>query len=667
MIRCAQMLMNKANIANMIILCLLLCFSAPLWADSGDETMLMFVGEAEPVTTVASNQPESPLMAPAMVTLVDREQIERHGYRTLGELLADQPGFYMAPGGRGTVPYVRGLRDAILFLYDGVPITTDVTKSFAPLDLEFSLAPVDRVEIVLGSGSVLWGVDAFAAVVNIVPARAEQREGLHAEALAGNQHQTAGRLSWGVSGEDANLFLFATSEADKYYNDHYKTGPDEHGTVDKSHFKELVGTFQYQDWLHVSGRWSDFERNFTMEDAASNLVWEGTKETPFNYLKLSLTNRRGAAHYSLNGFLQETDYRLRDADTERRQRNRTGQLELLWDQRILQRGLLTTGASWRHNKVDGALVKDGFLPDFLQPDEPFFTPNLEQSDFNNDIYSVFGQFRYRFGQSEWWLGGRLEDHSEYDQSVTYNVGFQTSSGEDLHFKMVYGDAIRTPYSAQLFDVSTLKQEKIRTLSARMDWTPMENQRYSLTLFYSHIKHHRSEDPYGGLSLEQKRDLYGAELALEHSLTESLTAFIGLSLVDTDNGQEEYRYLAYSIIRPDGSREDVYEEWEQSYDQGPEWMARFSLDWSINSASNLLLTATAAGDTVRTYTKGTIKEHYNTPVLLSLTYNLPGFFHDHDHFTLRVTNLLDNDYQQPDIYGPVDGKPLTLTLLWQFDF
>jgi len=168
-------------------------------------------------------------------------------------------------------------------------------------------------------------------------------------------------------------------------------------------------------------------------------------------------------------------------------------------------------------------------------------------------------------------------------------------------------------------------------------------------------------------LEQKRDIYGTELALQYPLSKTLTASADISLVHSGDDQDEYRVLAYSIVPPGGDPIDVYENWSQPYDQGPEWMVHFSLDWSISSDSNLLLTASTGGETVSSYAKGTIKEHYDTPFLVSLAYNLPGFLRDRDRFSLRVTNLLDVDYKQPDVYGPVDGKPLTLTLVWKFIF
>lgn len=650
------------------LLLLLLLYAATVLADdavAADDTLLMLIGETEPVTTVASRQAESPVLAPAMVTLVEREQIQRRGYRTLAELLADQPGFFIAAGGRGSMPYVRGLRDAVLFLYDGVPITTDVTKSFAPLDQEFSLAALERVEIMTGPGSILWGVDAFAAVVNLVPLRAAAvGVGLN----GGSLHRKGAELNWGRAGESVDFHLYASALNERFHHDDYYLNDEHYGRVADSCFHELVGTLEYGDWLHLSGRWSDFERNFTMTDAATGLVWDGSKETPFNYIRLATTANQGANHFSFNGFLKETEYLLRDADIERRQKNRSTHLELLWDRRVWRRGLVTAGASWRHNQVRGALVKDRFQPDFWQPDQPSFMQTIEQADFSNDLYATFGQFRYRLGKSELWFGGRLENHSDYTDALSIGLGVRTEPRDGLHLKATYGSAFRTPYSRQLVDADGLRQEKIRTLSARLSWQPDDDRLYALTLFHSKLSHHRSEDPYGGLSLEDEREMFGAEFEFVRPLSPWLTLSGSLSWMDAGSGSEDYNILAYSIIRPDdGGREDFYESWSQPYDTGPEWLARLSLDWSIAPDSNLRLSISGGGDLVAGYAKGTIIDHYSTPTLVSLTYHRPGFFSGRDHLTLRATNLLDQDYQLPDVYGPVDGRPLTLSLEWRIDW
>lgn len=651
------------------ILLLLLCspLSVAQASDSFEDTMLMFVGEEESVVTAASRFPESPLTAPAMVALVEREEIQRRGYRTLGELIADQPGFFVVNAGRGSVVFLRGLRDAVLFLYDGVPLTTDITKSFSPLDREFSLAAIERVEIITGPGSVLWGTDAFAAVVNIVPARASQRPGWSLGTQVGDQSLAAGTLSWGGSGPAGDLFLQATTTTERYHADRYQNGIDTTARLDSSRLHEIVANLNLRDRLQISGRWSDFTRRYTMNQADSALIWDGEKQAPFNYIKATTTANLGPSHYSLTGFYHQTDFKLRDADLERSQRNRTSHLELLWDRRILGRGLITAGTSWRRNDVKGALIRDGFQPGFLQPDQPLFVPRIEQRDFSSDIYALFGQMRYRWGNVEGWLGTRYEDHNDYNDSLTSTLGFQVATSATTRLKFIYGSAVRTPYSRQLFEDQPLNQERISTLSGQIAWLPSADHHYQLTLFHSRVKYHRSEDPFGGLSLEDSRKAWGAEFSLQAPLSRTLKAHAAFSWVEDGHPQDEFDILAFSIIRPDGSRDDFYENWSQPAHTGPEWIMRLSLDWSLARHQNLVATLSAAGDMTAAYNKGASIKQHRTPTMLDLTYNRPGFFPERDRFTLRVTNLFNSRSTHPDVYGPVETEPRRVTLSWQLKF
>jgi len=656
------------SLYRLLTLLLLLCALCPGPAyafDAAEETMLMFVGEVEPTITVASRQPESPSTAPAMATVVGRDSIEKYAYRTLGELLADQPGFYIVGSGRGSVPYFRGIRNGILFMYDGVPITTDITKSFAPLDMEYSLDPIQQVEITTGPGSVLWGTDAFAAVVNLVPASGRSAQTPKVGAGAGTQEYANAHAGLAHATDIYDLYLHASASRSQYHNQDYISNYDTATEVDTSTYREVVATFNYADWLHLSGRWSDFERNFTMHDAVNDLMWDGTKETPVNYVKLSLSGSRGPEHYSLSGYLQQTDFRLRDADIERTQENLTSYLEFLWDRRIFKRGLITAGVSWRNNDVSGALIRDSFQPDFLKPSEQLFTPSLDQEDFSSDLYAAFTQVRYRIGNSEIWLGGRYEDHSEYSNSTSYSMGFQTPLSETMRLKTTYGTAYRSPYSKQLFNADSLDQEQISTLSSQLVWKPARGQRYALTLFHSRIKHHRTEDPYGGLSRAASWDSFGAELSLHAPITTSLSATAAFSWVDDNHSEDHYEIVAYSLVRPDGTREDVFESWTQPAATSPEWTAHLSLDWNFARGHNLVLSAITAGDIRASYTKDAIRTSYSSPLLLNLAYTLKGLWND--TLTLRITNLLDDDYRQPDVYGPVEGEPVNATLKWEWSF
>lgn len=94
-----------------------------------DDTLLMFVGEDLDVLTIASRREEGARQAPAVARVITRETLEEMGVRTLSQALETAPGFHMAQKEWGTQPYLRGIPDSVLFLYDTVPLGSDVSKS----------------------------------------------------------------------------------------------------------------------------------------------------------------------------------------------------------------------------------------------------------------------------------------------------------------------------------------------------------------------------------------------------------------------------------------------------------------------------------------------------------------------------------------------------------
>ena len=169
-----------------------------------NDTLLMFVGEDLDVLSIASRRQESAWQAPAVAHVITREEIKERGIRTLSHALEMEPGFYMAKKEWGTQPYLRGIPDSVLFLYDTVPTGSDISKSLHPLDHELSLAPIKRIEILRGPGSVLWGADAFAGIVNLVPMTGKDLEGAETGILYGGPGNQ--RLIYANAGHDAGLW-----------------------------------------------------------------------------------------------------------------------------------------------------------------------------------------------------------------------------------------------------------------------------------------------------------------------------------------------------------------------------------------------------------------------------------------------------------------------------
>ncbi|MBX3246969.1 MAG: TonB-dependent receptor [Myxococcales bacterium] len=118
---------------------------------------------------------------PVATEVISRDEIERSGAETLAELLEEQPGIDIFASVRGQGLRLRGLEpEHTLFLVDG---ERTIGRMNGVLDLtRWQLDDVERVEIVRGAASALWGSDALGGVINVIPR--EARRGWMAEGRA---------------------------------------------------------------------------------------------------------------------------------------------------------------------------------------------------------------------------------------------------------------------------------------------------------------------------------------------------------------------------------------------------------------------------------------------------------------------------------------------------
>jgi len=120
----------------------------------------------------ASYAEEKPSDAAATAYTVTAEIIDRRGYATLADLLADLPQFQVQRDSdvrRLNLVSVRGIpnNERLVILYDGIRVTPP-TGDLLTIAGQFSLKDAERVEVVLGPMSSLYGADAFSGVINVV-------------------------------------------------------------------------------------------------------------------------------------------------------------------------------------------------------------------------------------------------------------------------------------------------------------------------------------------------------------------------------------------------------------------------------------------------------------------------------------------------------------------
>ncbi|MDF3068085.1 MAG: TonB-dependent receptor [Polyangiaceae bacterium] len=154
-----------------------------LVADGRQTRVDVALTQAEEVTA-ASRSTENVDDAPSSVSIISRRELAALRYPTISEALRGVPGVYgwndrsyQALGFRG-LGRLGGYGNTVLVLVDGHPMNDNwLGSSYVGYDARVGLEDVERIEVVRGPGSVLYGTNAFSGVINLVTRKPTQRGG----------------------------------------------------------------------------------------------------------------------------------------------------------------------------------------------------------------------------------------------------------------------------------------------------------------------------------------------------------------------------------------------------------------------------------------------------------------------------------------------------------
>ena len=169
---------------------------------------------AQPVQS-AAKYTQTMTEAAAAVTIITADDIRRYGYRTLEDILRRVPDLYTSYDRNYTYLGVRGFsrptdyNDRVLLLVNG-HTTNEAVNGSAGLGTEQVLDPdaIERVEVVQGPGSALYGTGAMFASINIVTKDGTALDGVRVAAGGGSLGTVQGAAAaGGVLGRDLNVGL----------------------------------------------------------------------------------------------------------------------------------------------------------------------------------------------------------------------------------------------------------------------------------------------------------------------------------------------------------------------------------------------------------------------------------------------------------------------------
>jgi outer membrane receptor for ferrienterochelin and colicins len=504
--------MKVLQIVFILMLTLALATTAgPAHSQQGPEAaddLEMTLFEDIPSVYSASKYEQKVTEAPAFVSIVTADEIQKYGYRTLAEALRSLPGFYLTYdrsyiylGDRGfSRPGDYNTR--FLLLVDGVRLNDSVYDSGSvgtefPLDVDL----IDRVEVVRGPASSLYGSNALFGVINVITKRGRDLQGFEVSGEVGSLETYKARLSYGQRfSQGLELIVSGTWYESRGDDSLYFPEYDDPSTNDGI-FEDNDDTQSFQ--LFGRASWGDFELEGAYGSAEKGTP-TGAYDAVFNDPRsqnedteyfLSLLYRHlftgdwdvlGRAYYA--SYPYKGDYAYDYAEEEDEEPYlvvnkddvdaRWWGVETQVSKRFFDSHRVTTGLEFRDNA------------------------RQNQKNYDEEIYIDSEESSLFWGifiQDEWQItdglilnaGLRYDDFENYDGNWSPRAALIYSPAKGSTLKFLYGQAFRTPnayeqfYGDEVFQkaASDLDTESIKTFEAVWEQQLGGNIRSTVAAFY----------------------------------------------------------------------------------------------------------------------------------------------------------------------------------------
>jgi vitamin B12 transporter len=601
--------------------------------------------ELDEMVVTAALEPLSRRDVAASMTIITREEIEQRQVKYLADLLRDVPGFNVSQsGGTGsqTQLRVRGSEaNQVLVLMDGVRANDPASGD--EFQFQYALtADIERIEIVRGPQSSIWGSDAIAGVINIIRRKDAYRNtvGGHAEigsfdtldlALNGAAETSGGlKLRGGVSYYDTEGINIA------------RTGDEKDGSENTTVDAGLEYAFNDAWSGLLSGQFVDATTDFDDIDYFdTGLPTDGdlVTEAERTYLRGAVRYAPQASKWSGNASVNWTDsdnrnfaYGFASSSTA---------AEVL-DARLRASWLTPGNDPGQEHRLTAAL--DYIDTRFSQRGfaYPPFDPNQDQSfDQASGALEYVGRVDQDLTLT---LSGRYNDFSDFDNAGTWQAALSHRVYENFRVRGSYGTGIKVPTFTERFGFypglfvgnPDLKPETSRGWEIGADWVLAEGR---VTLGGAYFDQDLQDeidgfviDPESGLYTAVNKDSdserKGFELVLD---SEPLPGFsLGASYTYTD---------ASEINAADKSVSEV---------RRPRHMGSISANYRYaEDRANLNLNVNYTGEQTDvffdpvTYLPETVNLDSYTVLDLAGSWQITQSL----ELVGRITNLTDEDYEE----------------------
>ena len=504
----------------------------------------------------ASKFEQTVLEAPSSISIVTASDIKQYGYRTLADILKSIRGFYTTYDRNYDYIGIRGFsrpgdyNSRVLLLIDGHRVNDNIYGT-ASIGTDFILDVdlIERVEIVRGPGSSLYGTNAFFGIINVITRNGRDIKGMEVSGEGASFGTYKGRMTYGNQFKNGlNMLLSASAYDSKGQSLYYKEfdTPDQNNGrtdgCDYDKYKSLFGKISLRDVV-VEGAFITRQKGIPTSSWGTQFNESGSKTTDnLGYVDVKYERNFEdkfdvMARFHYNRYKYEGTYVSTPV-------NKDSALGEWWG------GELKLGKTFfeKHRMIFGIEYQD----------------NIKQNQENYFINPDFTAMDDRRTSMNW--GVYLQDEFTILENLTLNAGvrhdhYQTFGGttnprialiynpfDTAFIKLIYGEAFRAPNAFEYYyhdgNVTTksnknLSPETIKTYELVYEQYFRNQLRLTASGFYYKIKDLISQqiDPADGLlafNNVEEVEAKGLEFELGRKWKNGFEGRISYTLQETKN-------------------------------------------------------------------------------------------------------------------------------------
>jgi outer membrane receptor for ferrienterochelin and colicin len=518
------------------------------------------------VFTAASLLPTEIKKAPGTVYSFSRKDFKRLGVRRVDELLEFVPGFQLNQyRKRHRFIWSRGIisryNNKMKLLVDGVPIQHTYYGHFSGGE-NLPLEIVEKVEVIIGPSSSLYGANAFAGVVSVVTrnfAGSSSSPYVETSFEAGNHSRSKGTAFY--NSQSLQGFVSYLDQDAPFDSDRKSfIGGDVTQPLDERYQNVFIKGALFED-LTVS---LDYKKNetpfvFMPDTTHSNAVEE--------FFNLSMHYETGDVE---SGRLETIAYYVDDNARETEYETGTGQLayresrdsvyyglKLTWFKQMFTDHTVAIGLEWQHDEAkDMDNIRNWhFSRGFIVT--PVQGSLLSNPDEENDDYALFVQNVWQINSDlTATFGLRYDSFEQFDDDVNGRLALVYTINEQQTLKMLWGTGSRKPtYREYLkvlenttFVAPVPETEQMETfeLGYAYQW---QNANINVTAFYNEFEDYLVETPTPDgndeyfINSDSAWRMHGVELLSEYRISSQLSFRMTAAWLNAQERGDDIPYLS----------------------------------------------------------------------------------------------------------------------------